>query len=82
MINMQKHSRAKNVVIRFSQENGTAFINYKDDGVGIHPDIEYGNGLKNTVSRIKSLNGQFNFGKAGGEGVSITISFPLHDSND
>lgn len=78
MINMQKHSRAKNVVIRFRQENNNAFISYKDDGVGIRPNTEFGNGLKNTVSRIKSLNGQFNFGESGDEGVSITISFPLH----
>ena len=77
MINMQKHSHAKNVVIRFKQENDTGFINYKDDGIGFRTGVEFGNGLNNTGSRIKSLNGQVNFGKKGGDGVSITISFPL-----
>lgn len=77
MINMQKHSQAKNVVIRFEQENDTAFIHYKDDGVGFRPGIEFGNGLNNTVSRIKSLKGQINFEKSGGDGVSMMISFPL-----
>ncbi|MEJ0104201.1 MAG: ATP-binding protein [Bacteroidota bacterium] len=77
MINMQKHSRAKNVVIHFKQEKDIAFINYKDDGVGFRAGAEFGNGLKNTVSRIRSINGQVNFEKSGSEAVSIAISFPL-----
>jgi len=77
MINMQKHSHAKNVVIHFKQENGNSFINYKDDGIGFPPGLKFGNGLNNTVSRIRSLNGQINFEKNSGQGVSIAISFPL-----
>ncbi len=81
MINMQKHSRTKNVLIHFKQDSGTGYINYKDDGIGFRSDMEFGNGLNNTVSRIKSINGQVNFGKNGGEGVSISISFPLAPLN-
>lgn len=77
MINMQKHSDAKNVVLHFKQENKTGFINYKDDGKGLSPDLKFGNGLNNTVSRIRSINGEINFEKSGGQGVSIAISFPL-----
>ena len=77
MINMQKHSHAKNVVIHFKHENNTGFINYKDDGIGFPQGVEFGNGLNNTVSRINSLNGQISFGKSSGDGVSISISFPL-----
>jgi signal transduction histidine kinase len=77
MINMQKHSGAKNVVIHFKQENKAGFINYKDDGVGFRTGVEFGNGLNNTVSRIRSLNGQITFEKSSGQGVSIAISFPL-----
>lgn len=77
MINMQKHSEAKNVVVRFKQENSAAYVFYKDDGVGFAREQEFGNGLKNTVSRIKSLNGEVNFGSGGGEGVTIEIRFPL-----
>ncbi len=76
MINMQKHSQAKNVVIHFKQENDTNFINYKDDGIGFKQDVVFGNGLNNTVSRIKSLNGQVNFGKNVEDGLSISIRFP------
>lgn len=77
MINMQKHSQAKNVVIHFKQENDGSFINYRDDGIGFRPDVAFGNGLNNTVSRIKSLNGQVNFGKNVEDGLSISIRFPL-----
>ena len=78
MVNMKKHSHAKNVVVAFRQEANKAFISYKDDGVGFTPGFEFGNGLKSTVNRIKSLNGEINFEKNGKGGVSIEISFPLH----
>jgi len=81
MVNMQKHSQAKNVVVEFKQEDNKVLINYKDDGVGFNTDHKFGNGLNNTVSRIKSLNGEINFGKSGKGGVSISISFPLQSSN-
>ena len=80
MINMKKHSQATNVVIVFKQEDGKAFITYKDDGIGFTPGSEFGNGLQNTVSRIKSMQGDINFGKSEKEGVSITISFPLESN--
>ena len=81
MVNMQKHSQAANVVLQFKQEKGTGFIHYKDDGRGFQSNAEFGNGLNNTVSRIKSLNGQVNFEKNSGKGVSIEISFPLEHFN-
>jgi tetratricopeptide (TPR) repeat protein len=77
MVNMQKHSQAKNVVIGFKQEQHTAFIDYKDDGVGLPADVSFGNGLNNTVCRIKSLNGEVNFDNTRQAGVSIKIRFPL-----
>jgi signal transduction histidine kinase len=80
MINMRKHSQAKNVVIVFKQEDNKGFITYKDDGMGFRSDFEFGNGLNNTVSRIKSINGEINFGKNENGGVSISISFPLEST--
>lgn len=77
MVNMKKHSQAKNVVIEFSQGNNQGHIIYKDDGVGFTEDFQPGNGLKNTVSRIKSLHGDAIFGKSEKAGVSIEIIFPL-----
>lgn len=80
MINMKKHSGANNVVIRFKEENKTGYIYYSDNGKGFPSDTEFGNGLNNTVNRIKSLNGQINFGKSDKGGASIVISFPLQSS--
>jgi tetratricopeptide (TPR) repeat protein len=77
MVNMKKHSRAKNVIVEFKQEDDKAIIHYKDDGIGFGPDPEFGNGLKNTVSRIQALKGDVNFGKSGKAGASIIISFPV-----
>jgi hypothetical protein len=77
MVNMKKHSRAKNVIVEFKQEGGKAVIHYKDDGIGFGPDPEFGNGMKNTVSRIQALKGDVNFGKSGKAGAFIIISFPV-----
>lgn len=77
MTNMKKHSGATNVVLKFKEENHTATISYSDDGRGFPADFKYNNGLNNTVNRIKSLNGEINFGKSDRSGASIAISFPL-----
>jgi tetratricopeptide (TPR) repeat protein len=81
MINMKKHSNAKNVVVRFRQEDNKVFINYKDDGVGFRANHTARNGLNNTVSRMKSLKGDIIFGKSDRGGASISMSFPLQSSN-
>jgi len=80
MVNMKKHSQAKNVAIVFKQENNKGFINYTDDGIGFTPDHQFGNGLNNTVNRINSFNGEVNFGKSGNGGAAVAISFPLQSS--
>jgi tetratricopeptide (TPR) repeat protein len=80
MTNMKKHSGAGNVVIKFKEEKNTGTISYNDDGKGFPSNIQYGNGLNNTVNRIKSLNGDIIFGKSDKGGASIAISFALQSS--
>lgn len=80
MTNMKKHSGAANVVIKFKEDNNTGTINYSDDGKGFPADIQYGNGLHNTVNRIQSLNGEIIFGKSDKGGASIAIRFPLQSN--
>lgn len=77
LVNMKKHSGATNVSVVFRQEDNKGFITYKDDGTGFPPNVEFGNGLKNTVNRIKLLNGEVIFGKSEKDGASVAISFPL-----
>lgn len=82
LVNMQKHSQATKVVIHFRQENGSGKIRYSDDGVGLPGDIEFGNGLRNTVNRIKSIKGEIIFDRNSEQGLSILIKFPFISEND
>lgn len=81
MVNMKKHSRAKNVSLVFKQEQNNASIIYKDDGIGLSTEQLPGNGLKNTVNRIKSLGGTVTFEQNEPAGLSIVIGIPLQPSN-
>lgn len=76
MINMKKHSRAKNVMIRFKEDHGDVNIHYKDDGTGLPEGTTFGNGLKSTVNRILTIGGQINFESSGKEGTNIEIIIP------
>lgn len=77
MVNMKKHSRAKNVIFHFTQQQFHLHIQYKDDGTGLEAGTGLGNGLNNAVNRIKSLNGIINFGKSEKGGTVISIRLPL-----
>jgi tetratricopeptide (TPR) repeat protein len=77
MINMQKHSGAANVIVKFDQDQGHLKIRYMDDGVGFPPDIRFGNGLTNTGNRIKSIGGRITFDKSAPKGLKIELHFPL-----
>lgn len=75
MTNMKKHSKADRVVIDFERENNLIIISYSDNGVGIQ-EHSPGNGLKNTESRIHSINGTINFETKTEKGLKINLSFP------
>ncbi|WP_139227461.1 tetratricopeptide repeat-containing sensor histidine kinase [Sphingobacterium wenxiniae] len=77
MVNMDKHSQAENVVIRFEKKGDHLSINYSDDGIGIKKDTPHGNGLTNTVSRIKSLSGKIIFVDEMVKGLKIKITIPF-----
>lgn len=76
MVNMDKHSQAENVVVRFETSPDAIRIYYSDDGVGLQKDTPYGNGLANTVSRIESLQGKITFVLAVDKGLKIEIMIP------
>jgi signal transduction histidine kinase len=76
MVNMKKHSRARNVVIRFEREAEGVNVWYVDDGVGFPTDFRYGNGLKNTGNRISGIGGRIIFEKNIPSGLRIQIYLP------
>lgn len=77
MVNMKKHSGAKNVVVRFEQLNNHIHIHYTDDGIGISTEKRFKNGLTNTGNRIKSIHGAITFDTIAEKGLKILISFPI-----
>lgn len=76
MINMDKHSHAKNVLVRFEREGTGLSVQYLDDGVGMSPDQRLGNGLKNTGNRIVGLRGRISFERNHPTGTKIRIFLP------
>ncbi|HEY0896737.1 MAG TPA: ATP-binding protein, partial [Sphingobacteriaceae bacterium] len=76
MVNMKKHSRASNVVVRFGRHEGDVVVEYSDDGIGLPQEVEFGNGLSSTGNRIQGIGGTITFDGESGKGTRIRISFP------
>jgi signal transduction histidine kinase len=77
MVNMQKHSQATDVVVRFEQLEDHLRITYKDNGLGMPAKISFNNGLTNTGNRIEAINGKLTFDSTAGKGLQIDITFPF-----
>jgi len=75
MVNMKKHSKAENVVMKFEARENWILIHYKDDGVGLPSNFKYGNGLTNMGNRINGIGGDFTFEETT-KGLKIRISIP------
>jgi PAS domain S-box-containing protein len=80
--NTIKHAQATEVNILLSKSDGIISLFYKDNGVGfvVNEVIEAENkgmGLKNIISRIKSINGLYTFSSAPGLGFTIKIEINL-----
>lgn len=77
MVNMKKHSRAEQIVVRFEKLDRKLKIFYKDNGVGLQTDKSEGKGMVNTVSRIESLGGEIIFANTLGKGLTVNAVIPL-----
>jgi len=77
MVNTQKHSGAANVVVRFERLPGLLAIRFTDDGQGLPPDFQPGNGLRNTENRMAGLGGTLSFDTAVTAGVRIHLALPI-----
>ncbi|WP_108809059.1 tetratricopeptide repeat-containing sensor histidine kinase [Aquimarina spinulae] len=77
MTNMQKHSQASLVKLRFSNTNDTLTINYSDNGVGVTKEhLQSKNGLRNTENRIRAILGTLIFDSEKGKGFTAEIQIP------
>jgi len=77
MVNMSKHSQASQALIGFESNDTFLIIVYRDNGIGMPADVQLGNGLKSTVSRIKSLNGKLKFETPPVKGLQLQITIPI-----
>jgi PAS domain S-box-containing protein len=76
--NSLKHAKAQNVYILLVMYEDKLSLYFKDDGVGFVVDEiiqseNKGMGLKNIISRIKSINGNYSFSSKPAEGFTIKI---------
>lgn len=78
LTNIQKHAKAKNVNIKFSNRtNSELQVIIEDDGVGFEVDkVEKGIGLDNIEERIKRLNGTLEIESELGIGTKFIILLP------
>lgn len=77
MVNMDKHSHARSVVVKFEQADKRLHVHYSDDGMGLPAPLQKGNGLRNTENRIEGLGGHITFDSIEGKGLKVLITIPL-----
>ncbi len=76
--NSVKYSEAKNLKVKLDYENENLCIQASDDGKGFNVETaEKGSGLLNMKSRAALINATFNLTSKIGEGVTLTIDYPL-----
>lgn len=80
--NTLKHARAQNIYILFVQRENRLTLYFKDDGVGFDVDFVFSNenvgmGLKNIISRVRSINGKYEIVSSPGGGFTMKIEITI-----
>ena len=76
--NIQKHARAKRIVVHIKNDCKTIAMSIEDDGVGFNTrQKKNGIGLTNITNRVESYNGTSQFISAPGKGCLLSITIPV-----
>jgi len=76
--NINKYSKAKNVVVSIFLDNNSICMSITDDGVGFDTKtITNGIGIQNMQQRIQSLNGKININSIQKNSTCINLSVPI-----
>jgi signal transduction histidine kinase len=76
--NAARHSGAKQVRLSLEVEGGEGVARIADDGCGLpDPRPDSGNGLRNLGARAAALGGTLSMESVRGEGVRVTVRFPI-----
>ncbi len=83
--NTIKHANASVIDIKLRFTEQKLHLNYRDDGIGfdLQQAIDKGDnhmGVKNIISRVRSMNGIFNFRNTA-PGIEISITVDIHPDN-
>ena len=76
--NTIKHANANKILILLIKNDDKISLYFKDDGIGFDVDTimnsdHIGMGLKNVISRVKSINGNYTFSSSPNNGFTIKI---------
>lgn len=77
--NVAKHADAKKATLHLWLQAGYVGGELTDDGRGITPGIQHGNGIASMRERVKHLSGDFEISTTPGSGTSIRINVPLSE---
>lgn len=76
--NINKYSKAKNVLVSIVKDASTICMSITDDGIGFDTKkINEGIGIKNMQQRIESLNGKININSIQKSSTCINVSIPI-----
>lgn len=84
LVNVRKHSRARNVIVRLSAENGEWNLTIEDDGCGFpfegrlsHSELDaQGRGPLVIKERVRVIEGELTIESAPGQGSRLKIAIP------
>lgn len=76
--NINKYSKAKNVVVSIIKDGNMICMSISDDGVGFDTkSVSEGIGIQNMQQRVQSLNGKININSIQKNSTCINISIPI-----
>ncbi len=88
MINIQKHSKAKNVIFKCRAEKSRIVFEIHEDGSGFDPDAIFdpsarrlGMGLINIMERVKIVKGKLDIKSEAEGGAKFIVSIPISGSS-
>lgn len=82
--NVINHAKASEINLQLIKDDDSITVMLEDNGVGFNEkDLESfkGMGLRNTISRVKNLNGELIIDSSPGRGTTVTIIIP-YPAND
>ena len=78
LYNIQKHARAKKVLVCIKSDTTQAFMSIHDDGIGFDPAQERkGIGMTNIINRAEAYNGTSQFISVPGKGCELLVTIPF-----